>query len=303
MKRYGLVEAGGTKFVLGIADAKGAILARHRLPTTSPEETIGQCLAWLADHNMELAAIGLASFGPINVDRSHPEWGRIGRTSKHLWGGADLVSPFVDAFSCPIGLETDVNGAALAEAVWGAGRGFGSLLYLTVGTGVGGGFVANGRLLQGQTHPEMGHIPVPRHPRDIHFPGHCPFHGDCLEGLVAGPAIIARWGANLSGLDPDHEGADIVAWYLGKAIVAYRAILSPARIVLGGGVMDTPDLINRVRTQAHVHEGHYFPGEIDDIVVPPKLGNNSGLLGALAVALEAAGDTLTHPPIAALRRS
>ncbi|SFG08108.1 fructokinase [Novosphingobium sp. CF614] len=289
---YGLIEAGGTKFVLGVASADGTILARHRLPTTSPEETLGQSISWLADQGYDLAAIGLASFGPLNLDRAHAEWGSTTRTTKPLWSGTDLVSPFARAFGCPVGLETDVNGAALAEATWGAGRGFGSLLYLTVGTGVGGGFVAGGRLLQGMTHPEMGHIPLPRHPHDTAFPGHCAFHGDCLEGLVAGPAVMARWAANLSDLGPDHEGADIVAWYLGAAIVTYQAILAPARIVLGGGVMATPGLIERIRDYARSRGGEYFAGNVDEIVTRPGLGNNSGLLGALAVALEAAGHSL-----------
>lgn len=296
---YGLIEAGGTKFVLGVANAGGAILARHQLPTTSPEETLGQCISWFKDQGRDLTAMGLASFGPLNLDRSHPEWGRITRTTKPLWSGTDLVSPFAGAFGCPVGLETDVNGAALAEASWGAGKGLGSLLYLTVGTGVGGGFVSGGRLLQGVTHPEMGHIPLPRHPDDKDFPGHCPFHGGCLEGLVAGPAIIARWGANLTSLGPSHASNDVVAWYLGQAIVAFQGILSPARIVLGGGVMATPGLIDLVRVHAGSKGGGYFAGNAGEIIVPPKLGSNSGLLGALAVALDAAGHKLTGAPEAA----
>lgn len=295
MTHYGLIEAGGTKFVLGVAGADGTILARHQLPTTSPEETLGGSIAWFKGQGGDLTAIGLASFGPLNLDRSHPEWGRITRTTKPLWSGTDLVSPFADAFACPVGLETDVNGAALAEASWGAGQGLGSLLYLTVGTGVGGGYVSQGRLLQGITHPEMGHILMPRHPRDADFPGHCPFHGDCLEGLVAGPAVVARWGANLSELGEDHEARDIVAWYLGVAIVAYQAILAPARIVLGGGVMATPGLIDLIRKHAHLKGGEYFAGDIDEMVVLPKLGNNSGLLGALAIAAKAAGHRLDRP--------
>jgi fructokinase len=287
MSRLGLIEAGGTKFVLGVAEADGTIVARHRLPTTTPEETLGAAVAWFAGQGHGYAAIGLASFGPLNLDRGDAGWGRVTKTVKPGWSGADLVTPFARAFACPVGLETDVNGAALAEATLGAGRGHGSLLYLTVGTGVGGGFVADGRLLQGLSHPEMGHIPLPRHPQDTDFAGACPFHGDCLEGMVAGPSVIARWGRNLSELPADHPGAEIVAWYLGQAIMAYCAVLAPARIVLGGGVMDTPGLVERIVAHARARAAGYFPGDLADIVVRPALGADSGLMGALAVARDA----------------
>ena len=284
MTHLGLVEAGGTKFVLGIADGDGTIVARHRIATTEPEETLGACLDWFGAHGHGYAAIGLASFGPLNLDRTDPGWGRVIRTTKQGWGGADLVGPFARKFECPVGLETDVNGAALAEARWGAGRGHNSLLYLTIGTGVGGGFVSDGRLLQGLTHPEMGHIPLPRHRTDLAFAGNCSFHGDCLEGLVAGPAVIARWGANLSELPDRHPGKDMVAWYVGAAIVAFRAILAPARIVLGGGVMDTPGMVERIVAKVRERAGGYFAGDAAEIIVRPALGSDSGLLGALAVA-------------------
>ena len=165
-------------------------------------------------------------------------------------------------------------------------QGLGSLLYLTIGTGVGGGFVADGKLLHGLSHPEMGHIRMPRHPDDLAFAGHCPFHGDCLEGLAAGPSIIARWGASLSDLPAGHHGADIIAWYLGQAVVTFQAIMAPARIVLGGGVTATPGLIDRIRTVAQQAGGGYFVGDPAEVVVSPALGSNSGLLGALAVALD-----------------
>lgn len=287
MSHFGLIEAGGTKFVLGIAESSGTILARHRLPTTTPEETLGAATAWFAGQGQPFAAIGLASFGPLNLDRTDPGFGCVTRTTKPGWSGADLVTPFTSAFGCPVGLETDVNGAALAEAQQGAGQGHRSLLYLTIGTGVGGGFVADGRLLHGLSHPEMGHIPLPRHPEDSGFAGSCPFHGDCLEGLVAGPAVIARWGCSLSELPDGHPGIGIVAWYVGQAIMAYQAILSPARIVLGGGVMDTPGLVERIIVCARERAAGYFPGDLAEIVVRPALGADSGLLGALAIARDA----------------
>jgi fructokinase len=285
-----LIEAGGTKFVLGVARADGTILARHRIPTTVPQETIGAALAWFEEQAAALgvaryAAMGIASFGPIQIDRSAADWGVIGATTKPHWEGTDLCAPFANRLGCPVALETDVNGAALAEARWGAGQGHGSLLYLTIGTGVGGGLVSDGRLLHGISHPEMGHIYLPRHPEDQDFAGHCVFHGACLEGLVAGPAIIARWGGNLSELGAGHPAMDSTAWYLGRAIVSFQAIMQPARIVLGGGVMQTPGLLAKVVEQAKASGGGYFPGDVGELVVLPSLGQDAGLLGALAVGL------------------
>jgi len=285
MAQYGLIEAGGTKFVLGVADEAGTISARHQIPTTTPEQTLGETVAWFTAQGLKPEAIGIASFGPLDLNRASPTWGHVTKTPKPHWSGADLAGPMAKAFGCPVGLETDVNGAALAEARWGVGRGLGSLLYLTVGTGVGGGFVSDGRLLQGLSHPEMGHIRLPRHPDDLGFAGNCPFHGACLEGLAAGPSIIARWGASLSDLPAGHKGTEIIAWYLGQAVVTFQAIMEPARIVLGGGVMNTPGMIDRVRAVATQAGAGYFVGNPSEVVVSPGLGQNSGLLGALAVAL------------------
>ena len=285
MAQFGLIEAGGTKFVLGVADASGAISAIHRIPTTIPDETLGAAIGWFREQNHKPAAVGIAAFGPLELDRASPHWGHITRTPKPYWANTDLAGPFARAFGCPVGIETDVNGAALAELRWGAGAGLGSLLYLTIGTGVGGGFVSDDRLLRGLSHPEMGHIRLPRHPDDLGFAGVCPFHGDCLEGLASGPAIEARWGASLSKLEADHPGHAIIAWYLGQAVCTFQAIMEPARIVLGGGVMGTPGLLERVREQAAKAGAGYFAGDPADIVSAPGLGTNSGLMGALAVAL------------------
>ncbi len=281
---YGLIEAGGTKFVLGVADAAGKIVARHRIPTTTPAETLGAATGWLAAQGHDYRAIGIASFGPLDLDPSSPGHGCLRATPKPHWAGADLFAPFAAAFGCPVALDTDVNGAALAEARWGAGKGQDSLLYLTIGTGVGGGFVAQGRLLHGLSHPEMGHIRLPRHPDDAGFAGACPFHGDCLEGLAAGPAIIARWGKSLSELAADHPAHAMIAWYLGRACATFQAVMEPARIVLGGGVMGAPGLFERVRVETAAAGGGYFLGKADEIVVPPGLGGDAGLLGALALA-------------------
>jgi len=208
-------------------------------------------------------------------------------TTKPHWSDADIAGPFARAFDCSVAIDTDVNGAALAEWTWGAGQGATSSLYLTVGTGIGGGAVVGGRLVHGVSHPEMGHIPMPRHPADVDFTGHCAFHGDCLEGLAAGPAIIARWGASLSDLPADHAGHDIIAWYLAQAVQTFQAILEPARIILGGGVMQTPGLLKRVASGAADLGAGYFAGDPVVVIVPPALGDDTGLFGALALALGA----------------
>lgn len=291
---YGLVEGGGTKFVLGIADASGTILDRQRIDTTTPDETLGAAVAWFRGAGRLPRAIGVACFGPLDLDPASPAFGRVARTVKPHWSGADIVGPFSAAFGCPVGIETDVNGAALAESLWGAGQGLRSLLYVTVGTGIGGGFVADGTLLRGSSHPEMGHVRVPRHPEDTAFHGTCPFHGDCLEGLVAGPAIAARWGVSLSRLEADHAAHRIVAWYLGQAIATWQAVLQPGRIVLGGGVMAAPGLLERVALAAAEAGCGYFAGDPREIVVSPGLGSDSGLLGALAVAQMAETMAETH---------
>ena len=293
MARYGLIEAGGTKFVLGLAEGSAAelaanpaahITARHQIPTETPAETLGAAAAWFRQHGV-LDGIGIASFGPLCLDRASPEWGHITRTTKPHWSNTDVAGAFSAALGCPAEIETDVNAAALAEARWGAGKGQ-ATLYLTIGTGIGGGFVgADGRLLHGLSHPEMGHIRLPRHGDDLGFAGVCPFHGDCLEGLAAGPSVTARWGKSLSDLPADHGAASIIAWYLGQAIASFQAVLEPARIVLGGGVMGTPGLLDKVRAAAAEAGGGYFVGDPAEAVVLPALWPDSGLLGALALIL------------------
>jgi fructokinase len=281
--RYGLVEAGGTKFVLGIAEGPDAVIDTVRIPTTNPAETIAAACDWLAGHG-PLAAVGVATFGPVEVDRGSLRWGHILNTPKPGWTGADLVGPLADRLGCPVGLDTDVTGAALAEFRWGAGIGQPSVLYFTIGTGIGGGAVIGGKPLAGVSHPEMGHLHPPRHALDADFPGICPFHGACLEGLASGPAIMARYGASLSELPSDHFAHDVIAWYLAHGVVTAQAMFEPGRIVLGGGVMATPGLLDRVRRVAARLGAGYFRGQAAEVIVPPGLGDRSGLLGALALA-------------------
>jgi fructokinase len=279
----GLVEAGGTKFVLGVATSKDDIRATTRIPTTTPEETIRSMCDWFRTQG-PLAAIGVASFGPLDLDPDSPTWGHITATTKPHWSNTDIAGPLKAACDCPVAIDTDVNGAALAEYRWGAAQGQKAILYFTVGTGIGGGAIVDGHILRGLSHPEMGHIRLPRHPDDVDFAGSCPFHGDCLEGLASGPAIMARWGASLSELPVDHHGHDIVAWYLAQTVVTMQAIFEPGRIVFGGGVMATPGLVMRVAAHARALGSDYFKGKAEDIVCLPALGEKAGLLGALALA-------------------
>lgn len=280
---YGLVEAGGTKFVLGVARGPDEVIATTRIPTTSPAETIPAMCDWLASHG-PLAAVGLATFGPVEVDPAAPQWGHILGTPKPGWSNTDLAGPLAQRLGCPVGLDTDVTAAALAEYRWGAGQGQPSVLYFTIGTGVGGGAVIGGNPLAGLSHPEMGHFHLPLHPADAGFAGTCPYHGTCLEGLASGPAIKARYGLSLSELPADHIGHEVIAWYLAHAVTAAQAMFEPGRIVLGGGVMGTPGLIERVRREADRIGNGYFRGKAAEIVVLPGLGDRSGLLGALALA-------------------
>lgn len=286
MTRYGLVEAGGTKFILGVAGDKDSIEATTRIETMTPAETIGAMLDWFSGQG-ELSAIGVASFGPLELDKAAPNWGHITETPKPHWSGADIAGPLARAFNCPVAIDTDVNGAALAESLWGAGQGQRSLVYFTIGTGVGGGAIIDGQIVQGLSHPEMGHIRLPRHPDDLEFAGCCPFHSDCLEGLASGPAIIARWGVSLSHLAADHPAHDIIAFYIAQTVVTMQAIFAPGRIIFGGGVMRTPGLIDRVQQQAVTLGGGYFRGDPAEIVTLPGLDDKAGLLGALALAQNA----------------
>lgn len=289
----GCIEAGGTKFVLGVGRAPAELLRTARIPTTTPEETIAAALTFFDRAGAELggfAAFGIASFGPVEVDRGSGAWGRVTRTPKPGWSGADVVSPFTRRFGCPAGFDTDVNGAVLAEHRWGAAAGASIATYVTVGTGIGGGAIVEGRLLHGMRHPEMGHARPERHPLDRDFPGTCRFHGACLEGLASGPAVQARWGASLSELPADHPGHGIIAFYLAQLVVWQQALLSPRRIVFGGGVMDTPGLIDAVRRSARDLAADYFDADAEGyegLIVPSALGGQAGLLGALALAEEA----------------
>jgi fructokinase len=283
---YGCIEAGGTKFVLGTANAAGDIGERFQIATTTPEAVLGATIDWFKSQP-PLTAIGIASFGPVELDRASSHWGFITATTKPGWSNTDFGARIARELNVPVGFDTDVNGAGLAEARWGAGQGQRLSVYVTVGTGIGGGAIVEGKPLHGLSHPEMGHIRPQRHPEDHGFAGVCPFHGDCLEGLASGPAIKARWGASLSDLPTNHPGHQIIAWYLAQMVVTLQSIMEPGRIIMGGGVMSTPGLLDRVRTEATKLGSSYFRGVANEIIVAPGLGDKAGLLGGLALAMAA----------------
>ncbi|MRN55872.1 ROK family protein [Paenibacillus monticola] len=286
MKLLGAIEAGGTKFVCGIGNEDGTIIERISFPTTTPEETMGQVLDYFSTKNVE--AIGLGAFGPIDPVLGSPTYGYITTTPKPHWGQYNLVGTVAEHFNVPIGFDTDVNGAALGEYKWGAAQGLDSCLYITVGTGIGAGAVVGGKLVHGLSHPEMGHILVRRHPEDT-YEGFCPYHGDCLEGLAAGPAIGKRWGTPAGDLPIDHPAWEMEAHYLAHALMNYVLILSPQKIVMGGGVMKQSQLFPLIRTKLQeLLQGYVqhpaLNKDIDSYVVPPQLGDNAGLTGALGLA-------------------
>ncbi|WP_417818932.1 ROK family protein [Tritonibacter scottomollicae] len=281
----GGIEAGGTKFVLAVGYSPTEIIERHEIPTRVPATTLAQAGDWFEGQGT-ISSLGIASFGPVELDRSSPLWGHITNTPKPGWENCDLAGYFAERFGVPIGFDTDVNGAALAEFQHGAGKGASSLAYITVGTGIGGGLVLDGRAVHGAAHPEMGHIFPRRHEDDRDFKGICPHHGDCLEGLASGPAIEARWGASLSELPADHIAHEIIADYLTQLAHSLIAMTAVEMIVFGGGVMKTGGLLERVDRKASELGARYFPGGSKHKIVSPELGHNAGLTGALLLAAE-----------------
>jgi fructokinase len=300
MTLYGGIEAGGTKFICAIGTSPKDIRARAQFPTTTPQETLGQSVVWLQEQAKaygSLSSIGIASFGPVDLNPASPTYGFITTTPKRYWAMADIVGAFQSAFDVPIGFDTDVNGAALAEYRWGAAQGLDVVLYLTIGTGIGGGVVINGKTLQGLLHPEMGHFRLPRNPAQDPFEGCCPFHGDCFEGLASGTAINARWQATPSQLPVDHPAWDLEAHYLALGVSALICTLSPQRILMGGGVMKHERLFPALRkkVQSYLNGYLHIPAvldEIDTYIQPPALGDNTGVLGAFALAEQALPQTM-----------
>jgi fructokinase len=287
---FGAVEGGGTKFVAMVGTGPTDVVDQVTLPTTVPDETIGSVIEFLhrPRPGFELAAVGVATFGPICLDRASPRYGSTTGTTKVGWSDIRIVAPMANRLAVPIGFDTDVNGAVLGESRWGAGQGLDPILYLTIGTGIGGGAYVNGATIRGLVHPEMGHLPVPTLDGDT-FPGVCSYHGRCLEGIASGPAIAARAGRPVAEIPANDPIWELTARYLAYGLSSFVVTLSPKRIILGGGVMHQTHLLPRIRRALmdilndYVAAPELGPG-IDSYVVLSPLGQKAGLYGALVLA-------------------
>jgi fructokinase len=292
VKLFGGIEGGGTKFICAVGTSPEDIRREERFPTTTPAETLEKAVAFFKQVETDfgkLSALGFACFGPLDPEPASPTFGFILPTTKPNWSNANVVGMLKSAFDIPIAFDTDVNGAALGEWTWGAARGLDTFLYLTIGTGVGGGGLVNGRLLHGLLHPEMGHILLPHDRARDPFEGICPFHMDCFEGLASGPAIEKRWGQKAETLPPDHPAWGLEAHYIALALSALIVTLSPQKIILGGGVMGQTFLFPMIQQKVKEILNGYVQSpsvgdHISDYIVPPGLGSRSGMLGAIALA-------------------
>lgn len=300
MPLYGAIEAGGTKFVCAVGTGPEDLKAQIRFPTTTPAETLGRCIDFF-QAQPQIDALGVGCFGPIELRRGAPAYGHVTTTPKVGWANADVVGPLYRALGVPVGFDTDVNGAVLGEARWGAAQGLDTAIYVTIGTGIGGGALIGGKLAHGLVHPEMGHLLLPREPDDLAFAGACPFHGArCWEGVASGPAIERRWGRRAETLPLDHPAWDLEARYIASALMTLVLVLSPDRLILGGGVMQAEPLLPLVRRHLVSSLGGYVQAEpvnsgIDGYVVPPLLGQQAGIAGALALAERAAREPHVLP--------
>ncbi|MCF6764683.1 ROK family protein [Thiotrichales bacterium 19S3-7] len=288
------IEAGGTKFICAIGDSEGKIFKKVRIETTTPDATIDEVVSFFKSQQKQypLDAVGCGAFGPIDPNKNSKSYGLITSTPKLHWKDFNIVKALSEKLQLPIGFDTDVNAAALGEYYWGSARGLTDFIYLTVGTGIGGGAMVNGNLLHGAMHAEMGHILIPQDKTKDPFEGICPYHKNCLEGLASGPAIKARWQVESAlMLDKSHPGWEIEADYLSIALTNYIMTLSPQRIILGGGVMKQQHLFPLIRQKVKQKLNQYIVNEMIDnlekTIVPVSLGDNTGVMGALALAKRA----------------
>lgn len=286
--RIGAIEAGGTKFVCGIVNEKGELLDRISFPTETPEITMSKVISYFTNKNIE--RLGVGSFGPIDPNKNSKTYGYITSTPKLLWRNYNIIGHLKKYFDIPIFFDTDVNGAALGEAIWGAAKGLDSCVYITVGTGIGGGILVEGKLVHGMLHPELGHILVTPHETDK-YKGKCPYHKNCLEGMAAGPAIEERWGIKAYTLPENHPAWELEAYYLAQGLMNFILTVSPKKIILGGGVMKQKQLFPLIRKYLQNLLGNYITTKeilenIDEYIVYPELGDNAGILGCAALALQ-----------------
>lgn len=289
MTTYGGVEAGGTKFSCIIGSDPDHILNESTFRTTNPEETLPQVIDFFARATEPISAIGIGSFGPIDLNQTSKSFGYITNTPKPGWKNTDIVGTISRALKIPIVFDTDTNAACLGEVKWGNAQALDHVLYVTIGTGIGGGYIIKGKPLHGLLHPEMGHMRIPHDWSRDPFAGICPFHGDCLEGLASGPAIYKRWGTPGESIPSNHPAWTLESLYIATGLVNVVCTLSPERIILGGGVMKRAELFDEIRVKMKELSNRYFDHkqlqeDIIEYVVPPMLGERVGVLGALALA-------------------
>ena len=284
---YGALEAGGTKMVCALGDKDGNILDRISIPTETPAVTLPKLVEYFKANPVE--SLGIGCFGPIDLHKNSKTYGFITSTPKTAWRNCDIVGAFRDALGIPVGFDTDVNGSVLGEVTWGCAQGLDNAIYITIGTGVGVGVYAQGRLLHGMLHPEGGHILLPKHPDDK-YRGRCPYHKDgCLEGLAAGPAVEERWGKKGAELADKEEVWELEAYYIAHALVSYILTLSPQKIILGGGIMHQAQLMPLIRKKVLEFLNNYLCtpelADIENYIVLPSLNDNQGIMGALKLGL------------------
>ena len=284
---FGTLEAGGTKMVLSVGNGQNELLEQETIPTEMPEKTIPAMIDWFRDKG--ISALGIGTFGPVDLNPASPTYGWITKTPKPGWRDTPLLPPMRDALGVPVRIDTDVNAAALAEWQLGAAKGLQSCLYVTVGTGIGAGLVAEGRLVHGLLHPELGHMLLRQEPGDPAPDGFCPYHRGCLEGLASGPAIAKRWGTKAQDLSPDPEAWKLEAAYLAQMCMNAICAFSPEKIILGGGVMQQEHLFPLIRRRTRELLNGYIPADailehMDSYITAPGLGTRSGATGALLLA-------------------
>ena len=289
MKLFGALEAGGTKMVCAIGDENGNILERISIPTGTPEDTMPPMIDFFKSKG--ICALGVGCFGPIDLDKKSETYGYITTTPKLAWANYPIVAEFEKALGVPVGFDTDVNAAALGEATWGCTQDVENIIYITIGTGIGVGVINNGKPHHGMIHPEGGHILLARHPEDPMERGVCPYHPNCLEGFASGPSVEKRWGKKGIELSDRPEVWELEAFYLGQAICNYIMILSPQRIIVGGGVMHQPQMLGLIREEVKKQVAGYIQGkgmdDLENYIVGVSLNDNQGAMGAVKLAMEA----------------
>lgn len=286
--RFGALEAGGTKMVCAVGDETGKIVERVSIQTETPEITIPKLIEFFKDKEIE--ALGIASFGPVELDEQSPDYGSIMATNKVAWRYYNIRNAFAEALQCPVGFDTDVNGSVLGEVTFGQAKGKESVLYLTIGTGVGAGICIGGKLLHGMLHPEAGHVLITKKDGDT-FPGNCCYHRNCLEGHAAGPAIEERWGKKAQELADRPEVWELEADYIAQALTGYIMTISPNMLILGGGVMHQEQLFPLIREKVTEYIGGYLQAEelqdMEHYIVPASLHDDQGIMGCLELARRA----------------